>query len=285
MAITLYGVDPSIDELRWAQLHALATDTRVNGLAVTASGGTRGLSIGTGEAYAAGVYAISNATGTVTLATNTSGQARIDYVVLQIDWTLTQTTGGTLTSVTGTPAATPVAPNLTQTAGVKWQIPLARVTVGSDNATLTIESVWTAASVAQRPIPYNGSLVSTSTTPSLSSMSPISTITVNDPGWKYQVMVSATVPANGGPTFDSLTFGGTALNKDHFNLNAYVDGQLLGVGRTGYGYTSPGHVGPYWTTPRSGVKTTIQLMAQASGSALAVENAGFRFLAVVHPSN
>lgn len=280
MALTLYGVDPSIDELRWAQLHALATDARTTGLAVTASGGTRGLNIATGQAYAAGVYADSTTVGTVTLATNVSGLPRTDYVIMNIDWTLSQTTGGTFTSVTGSPASSPVAPSLIQTPGVRWQVPLARVTVGADNATLTIENVGAAGLIAPRPIVYTGSIPAPVSI-NAGAQRIVSTVVVDDPGWKYRVAVS------GALEFNWVSIGGNF----YANVSTTVDGQFLSASRAANANQSPAFLLPVWSSARSGVKTTIQLAITTSqgwpsGTPLILQSSSNNnFTVVVHPSN
>ena len=71
---------------------------------------------------------------TLTISDNTSGNPRIDRVVVEVDWTA-QT--GRLKVVEGTPAASPSAPTLTQTDGVLWQFPLAQIAVANGFTSIT----------------------------------------------------------------------------------------------------------------------------------------------------
>ena len=135
MAITVYGVDPAINEPEWSKLFAdslsgaQAREVVASGFSPSVATGVRLISVPAGRAAAAGVLAESDATATVSLAENTGSNSRIDLVCLQIDWAGTASTGGTLVAVQGAPAATPVAPALTRNAGSLWQVPLMEVLV------------------------------------------------------------------------------------------------------------------------------------------------------------
>jgi len=87
-----------------------------------------------GAALIQGIAYISDATETLAIGANASGNARIDTVVLQADYAL-QTVR--LAILPGTPAASPVAPSLTQTAGIMWEIPLANIAVANGFTTIT----------------------------------------------------------------------------------------------------------------------------------------------------
>ena len=82
----------------------------------------------------------TSADETVAATTNTSGQPRIDRLVLQ----LSRTTRNVRTSLkTGTPAASPTAPALTQNTGSSgvWEIPLARWQVASGYTTIAAADI------------------------------------------------------------------------------------------------------------------------------------------------
>lgn len=134
MAITVYGVPTSIDALHWAMLMQDLGDS-VGGMGVpsgllgTEASGTRVVAIHSGRSLQAGTLAVSDAATNVTLAANTATTSRIDLVCMQVDWSGTTTTAGSLVVVSGTAASNPVAPTLTQSAGVKWQTPLLQVLV------------------------------------------------------------------------------------------------------------------------------------------------------------
>lgn len=81
-----------------------------------------------GSALVRGIGYINDADVTLSIAANASGNARIDTIVLRADFTA-QTVR--LAVRQGTPAASPVAPTLTQTDGVLWEIPLADVAVAN----------------------------------------------------------------------------------------------------------------------------------------------------------
>ncbi len=97
-----------------------------------------------GSALVQGVAYINTGTVSFTIAANASGNARIDTVVLQADYAL-QTVR--LAVLQGTPAASPSAPSLTQSANVLWEIPLADIAVANGftsitNANITPRHEW-----------------------------------------------------------------------------------------------------------------------------------------------
>lgn len=131
MAITAsYGFDGTINEAQWSTLHSVVNRGHVDGMVASVGAGTREVDLTSGTAWAVGTYHVASAT-TVALSANSSGNTRIDTIVVNIDFS---TDTATVTAVQGTPAASPVAPTLTQTAGTQWQIPLCHVTV-DDGAT------------------------------------------------------------------------------------------------------------------------------------------------------
>ena len=75
---------------------------------------------------------------TLAIATNASGNPRIDTVVLRKSWV-----GQTVRAVVlaGTPAASPTPPALTQSAGVTWEIPIADVRVANGAVSITNSNV------------------------------------------------------------------------------------------------------------------------------------------------
>lgn len=79
-----------------------------------------------GSALVQGIFYLNDANKSVSIAANASGSVRIDIIVLEADYTA-QTVR--IAVVQGTPAAG--VPNLTQTAGTLWQIPLAYLTLAS----------------------------------------------------------------------------------------------------------------------------------------------------------
>lgn len=194
MAVTIYGVDPSITEADWARLHEIVNPQAVadgGALVPSAGAGTRQTTIAAGDAVAAGVLGRNSAPVSVTHDANTTSINRFDYVVLRINWAGTTATGGTIVIVKGS-TSSGLPPALTQVAGTTWEIPLALVTI-VPNAT-----VFAAADIVDvrpqrrylrryRAGPVGGqSMPAGATTPSV-----IAIVNVDDPGWPYRLRVSA----------------------------------------------------------------------------------------------
>lgn len=87
----------------------------------------------TGAVWIKGGYAYDTGENTIALASNASGNPRIDVIAAEIDW-VNNIMG--IVAITGTPGVTPSAPALTQTDGTKWQIKLAQVTVANGYTTV-----------------------------------------------------------------------------------------------------------------------------------------------------
>lgn len=105
------------------------------GLRVQAEGvPSANVNILSGAALVQGLTYINTATLTQAIAPNASGNPRIDTVIVRVDYAL-QTARQAL--LQGTPAASPVPPTLTQTAGVMWEIPLADIAVANGFVTIT----------------------------------------------------------------------------------------------------------------------------------------------------
>lgn len=109
----------------------------LNELEVTAnSPAAQNVLVESGAAMVQGGWYLNDATVTQSIAANASGSTRIDIIVLEMDYTA-QTIR--IAVVQGTPAAG--VPNLTQTVGVLWQIPLAYLTLASGYATITASMI------------------------------------------------------------------------------------------------------------------------------------------------
>lgn len=94
-----------------------------DGLKVQAQAGpTTSVDVLIGAALVQGIAYFNTATKALTPAANASGNPRIDTVILRADYAL-QTVR--LAILQGTPAGSPSAPSLTQSAGVMWEIPIA----------------------------------------------------------------------------------------------------------------------------------------------------------------
>lgn len=111
----------------------------VRGLRVQATGpASTNVDVVAGAAMVDGTYYESDATVTLAVSANVSGNTRIDTVVLRKDW-VTQTIRIAL--LVGTPAGTPTPPALTQSAGVLWEIPLADLTLASGFSSIAGTSI------------------------------------------------------------------------------------------------------------------------------------------------
>lgn len=125
MAITVTGVEGSMEVPEWSQIgDDMAPAVVKDGLQVSVVTGTRLVSVAVGRSYQAGSNAFVTAAQQLTLAANTSGKPRIDLVCLQVDFSGTETTAGTLVVLQGVPLTNPIPPTPTQDAGGIWQTPL-----------------------------------------------------------------------------------------------------------------------------------------------------------------
>lgn len=90
-----------------------------------------------GAALVNGKLYESSAAELLAVGANASGNPRIDTAILRVDYTA-QTTR--LVIKQGTPAGSPVAPTLTQSASV-WEIPLANIAVANGFSTITAVNI------------------------------------------------------------------------------------------------------------------------------------------------
>jgi hypothetical protein len=91
-----------------------------------------------GSALVRGTWYNTDATVILAIAANGSGNPRIDTIVAQKNYAA-QTIR--LAVHQGTPAVSPVAPTLTQTDGVTWEVPLGDVAVASGFATIVAGNI------------------------------------------------------------------------------------------------------------------------------------------------
>lgn len=94
---------------------------------------SKDVEIGIGRCIIKGVLYDNDATFTQTMSDNTSGQDRIDLIVLRADYTEETVT---IKVLEGTPAGSPVAQSPTQTLGVLWEFPVAEVYCANGFASL-----------------------------------------------------------------------------------------------------------------------------------------------------
>lgn len=124
------GAGSAITEVTWQKMARrwLATGVirgYLNTLAVSAGGTAMSVSVASGGAWIEGFYYETDAAVAQTITAADATNPRIDRVVVQLDRTANTVS---LVVLAGTPAASPVAPTLTQT-DTLWQISLAQVLV------------------------------------------------------------------------------------------------------------------------------------------------------------
>ena len=93
-----------------------------------------------GAGWVKGHFYENDAEETIAVSAADATNPRWDYVVLEVDWTQSDNQMS-VKMVSGTPAASPSLPSLTQTTS-KWQIPLAKVVVGAGVSTVTVANVF-----------------------------------------------------------------------------------------------------------------------------------------------
>lgn len=116
MAITSYGYGGdggSIDEVAWAKMapHMGSGPHIVSGLTVTVTSAVNcTVSVAAGELAGWGIYDVSDAAATLTLATQSGTTPRWDAIVAHRDWQVTPNGLTTFTGVTGVVGTAPVTP-------------------------------------------------------------------------------------------------------------------------------------------------------------------------------
>jgi hypothetical protein len=126
------GPGAAVLEVDWQKMaqEFLATgviSNRLNQLAVTADGSGMVVSAASGRAQVTGFFYENDAALALTIAAADATNPRIDTVVLRLDRAANSTA---LAVLTGTPAASPVPPALTQTDAL-YELPLADVRVNA----------------------------------------------------------------------------------------------------------------------------------------------------------
>lgn len=190
MAINTYGVSPNIGEFEWAVLHRIqqrgawheVVDTATD-YTVTPVTGTRTVQVFSGDMAVNGVLVRNDAPANVSFAAQSGGNSRIDYVVLEVDWSGTVSTASTIKVIQGTAAASPVAPSLTRVAGTLWQVGLARVSIASGAGQLTTAMIDLCVPQRRHAYIYKSSVDSKSITND--NETEIARTSGADPGWPY----------------------------------------------------------------------------------------------------
>lgn len=111
--------------------------TELNKLSTIGDSTGMQVKVDTGRAWVAGHFYENDAQLTLAISSNASGNPRIDRVVIRADFTANTIAA---TVITGTPAASPVAPAITQSTSV-WDIPLAQVAAANGAVTIAAGNV------------------------------------------------------------------------------------------------------------------------------------------------
>jgi hypothetical protein len=214
------GAGSSMTENNWRKMAQMFAETGVlsgylNELEVFGDSTGMQVKVPSGLAYVKGHFFESDAQETVTIAANASGNARIDRVVLEANFS---TNVIDFVVVAGTPAGSPAAPSLTQDLTTKWQMPLAQVAVANGASTITAGNVTDERNVfTTRSVDSDGALVATaqaSTSLSygdLSTVGPAVTVTVGSSG-KVLVIPGARITPGADSGFGYIGFAGTGAN-------------------------------------------------------------------------
>ncbi len=196
------GIAFQYDEASFSAAQARAAEGGYRHV-VSAGGDTtpstgRAVSVAVFDAWVAGTSHVSDAASVVALDANGTTNRRIDYIVLDVDWAADT---ATVTKVTGTAGATPSPPALTQTAGVRWQMPLARVVVRAGATSISEDDVEVCKPLRRQVRRSRATVPVTSVRFDASSWKNAQTVNVTDPGWPYRLHVMASV------RFDELNGG------------------------------------------------------------------------------
>lgn len=172
-----------------------------------------------GAALVNGKLYENTAAVTLTVGANASGNARIDTVVLRVDYTA-QTTRLVLKQ--GTPAASPARPSLTQSASI-WEIPLADVAVANGFS-----------SIAQTDITDRRRFVNTSYAGWQSVTYPVGTNPADDYANSASILANTAIAVpfivTGNMLLDQLNVLSTVTVNSAINWGVYVEDVNDGAG-------------------------------------------------------
>lgn len=153
MTITAYpfdaGAGSSITEAQWRRMMRRIgvidsvinePSGSLNKLAVSqrAAGANLSVDVASGEAFLNGHFMSSDAVENLAVGSNSSGNPRIDRVVVRLDATFNTIV---LAVLAGTPGASPVPPTLTQAIDGVWEISLAQIAVANGAASIVTANI------------------------------------------------------------------------------------------------------------------------------------------------
>ncbi len=222
---------------------------------------SKSVRIVTGRAVVRGKVYWLDADTTLTISDNTSGNPRIDRVVLEADWA-TQTIR--LKVLEGTPAATPTAPSLTQVDGTLWQLPLAQIAVTNGFTSITSGNITDEREFVNPPLGYAVATVGGKTADY--STNSTSFVTIDSTEFKL------TVTTHGGDVlvwFTGILGWATAIRNIIFDVE--IDGIRIGTsdGLWGHGVGNLQGAGFVWrVTGLSAGSHTFELVWRVDDSAM-----------------
>ena len=186
MAINVAGFDGSpVTEASWARLMALAAGQGAivdSGLTVTPGAGTRVLSVAPGTALIGGLLVEITAAETATVAAKTTTGPRLDWLVLDANWSANTVQVAVVQGGTSLPA-------LIQDLGSRYQMPLAAITVRQNVTTVAAADIAERAPLRREPNYLSTGQVSTGDVVASSSGVNLLDLSVPDPGWPYRLHV------------------------------------------------------------------------------------------------
>lgn len=283
MAVTAVGFSPTVDEVGWSKL--LLRGFEGGYRHVVWSGGTvtsgtgRAVNVSVIDAEAAGVWFLSDAVTSVALDANPGTNKRIDYIIAEANWGGTTSALGTptrsvaITKVTGVAAANPAAPNLTQTGGSLWQIPLARVTVPAAATTIPAGNIEICKPI-RRAVQRITVADLTADNFSNSADNKVQvTVPIPDPGWPYVLDYRA-----------AMIFSG---DSGYARMRVRLDGNIIGTTKSAVMTTNSGDVHAFLnrfsdvTTGTHTLDLTVSAEGVAAGFPFSTAGGGANYLQVL----
>src|SRR5690606_35233114 len=138
MTLSTAGLPGEVTSPQWSRLIDIVGNHVTTGVNVDPASGDRTVSVSSGLSNVGGMLYMSDATETVELPENSSNRSRIDRIILRADWS---TPRGYITYRRGTASSAPIPPALTREPGVQYEVPIAEVTVGPGQGSLTASDV------------------------------------------------------------------------------------------------------------------------------------------------
>jgi hypothetical protein len=158
------GSGANVTESQWSLMAKNWMNTGVikgalNELLIYADSTGMQVKVKSGQAWMQGHFFQSDAEETLSISNADSTNPRIDRVIVRVDWTANTIQ---LAVLSGTPAASPSAPNLTQN-GSRWEISLAQVYVGANVSTIATGNITDERDFTENKISTDSTTITRST--------------------------------------------------------------------------------------------------------------------------